>query len=96
MPHLLIEFKFQTVEEGATAEFICSLLNISKDAKVTWYKNNSVITSTSNTSTSFNGQIAKLVIKSTKKIHSSTYRVIIKNEYGEDESSAKLVVQGNL
>lgn len=44
---------------------------------------------------SFNGVDMKLTITSATTELSGTYRVVVSNEYGKDESSAHLVVRVN-
>lgn len=63
-----------------------------KTCNVTWYKNSTVLTDSSECRTSFDGSVSTLTISSTKISHSATYRVVFKNEFGSDESSAELKV----
>lgn len=42
---------------------------------------------------SFNGVDMKLSITSASTSYSGTYKVVVSNEYGQDESSARLVVK---
>lgn len=42
---------------------------------------------------SFNGIDMKLSITSASTSYSGTYKVVVSNEYGQDESSARLVVK---
>lgn len=42
---------------------------------------------------SFNGLDMKLTITSASTEFSGTYKVVVSNEFGQDESSAKLVVK---
>lgn len=42
---------------------------------------------------SFNGMDMKLSITSASTSYSGTYKVVVSNEYGQDESSARLVVK---
>lgn len=45
--------------------------------------------------TSFDGKTARLNLSSVTKESSGTYRVVVKNEHGSNESEATLTVQGN-
>jgi len=45
---------------------------------------------------SFDGTIARLSVKSARSEMSGTYTCQITNEFGKEESSAELVVTGNL
>ena len=42
---------------------------------------------------SFNGIDMKLTITSASTSYSGTYKVVVSNEFGQDESSARLVVE---
>lgn len=63
-----------------------------KTCKVTWFKNSTVIRESSEISTSFDGTNARLTITKCSKSYSAVYRVVIKNEFGEDESTGELLV----
>lgn len=52
-----------------------------------------VIRESSEISTSFDGTNARLTINKCSSSHSATYKIVIKNEFGEDESSGELLVQ---
>lgn len=41
----------------------------------------------------FDGSTARLTISKCKLSHAATYKVVMKNEFGEDESSAILTVK---
>lgn len=65
---------------------------VMKTCEVVWYKNATVVSDSSEMKTSFDGTTAKLTISKTKTTHSATYKVVFKNEFGQDESSAVLKV----
>lgn len=53
-----------------------------------------MITTTSKEyNTSFDGKTIKLVIQSAKLDHTGTYKLVVSNEGGKDESSAELTVE---
>lgn len=60
---------------------------------VIWYKNSTVIKESSDTRITFDGSTARLSISKCKVSHSATYKVVMKNEFGEDESAALLTVE---
>lgn len=60
---------------------------------ITWYKNNTVIKESSDIRITFDGTVARLSISKCKVSHSATYKIVAKNEFGEDESVATLVVE---
>jgi len=45
---------------------------------------------------SFDGTTATLQITATKTNHAATYKVVIANEFGSDDSEADLKVEGKL
>lgn len=78
--------------EGKSADFISSLKTVDKTVNITWYKNNVVINESSDVKISFDGTVARLSITRCKVTHSATYKIVARNEFGEDESVATLVV----
>lgn len=83
---------FQTIEEGKTVDFISTLKITDKTVIITWYKQNTVIRESSDTTITFDGTTARLTITKCKISHSAVYKIVAKNEFGEDESSATLTV----
>lgn len=79
-------------EEGKTVDFITSLKVTETTVVMTWYRNSVEIKSSSEISISFDGTTAHLSITKCKMTHSGTFRVVAKNEFGEDETSALLTV----
>lgn len=63
-----------------------------KTVVITWYKNTTIISESSDVKITFDGTIARLSISKCKVSHSATYKIVAKNEFGEDESSAVLTV----
>lgn len=86
--HLLL----QNTEEGKSADFISSLKTEDKTVTITWYKDGVVVKESSDVKISFDGTVTRLSISKCKIVHSATYKVVAKNEFGEDETSASLVV----
>jgi hypothetical protein len=80
------------VEEGKSADFISSLKVTDKTVTITWYKNTTVIRESSDVKITFDGSTAHLSISKCKVSHSATYKIVAKNEFGEDEASAVLTV----
>ena len=56
-------------------------------------RDTTVITSSKEYNTSFDGKTIKLVIQSAKLEHTGNYKVVVSNEGGKDESSAQLTVE---
>lgn len=84
----------QTIEETRTLELTASLKYNDKTSKATWYRGGKALVDSSRVKTSFDGKIATLRITKTKSNeHSGTYKVIIKNEIGQDESTASITVK---
>lgn len=81
-----------TTEEGKTVDFITSLKITDTTVVISWYKNTTIIKSSSETSITFDGTTAHLSITKCKMSHAATYKVVAKNEFGEDESIAILTV----
>lgn len=65
-----------------------------KTVKITWYKNTTIIRESEDIQIFFDGTVTRLSISKCKVTHSATYKVVAKNEVGEDESSATLTVKG--
>ena len=81
-----------TVEEGNSAEFTIKLSVLDRTCKVVWYKDARIIKANEVFKISFNGEFARLSISKVDKSYEGTYKVVVKNEYGSDESSAELTV----
>lgn len=85
-------FNFQAKKEGEEAEFIAVLKTSDQSCRCTWYKNSTVLRESSEVNTSFDGTNARLIIRKVSSKYIANYRVVIKNEFGEDESSADLTL----
>lgn len=85
----------QTIEEGRSFDLIISLKETDKSVKIVWYKNSVTIRESSEVTTSFDGQIARLSVTKSREEHTATYRVVVSNSLGQDESSAKITVKGS-
>lgn len=66
---------------------------VDKSVKITWYKNTTIIRESEDIQIFFDGTVTRLSISKCKVSHSATYKVLAKNEFGEDESSATLTVK---
>lgn len=74
-------------------ELSASLTRQNKKVTIEWYKDSTIITSTKNISISFNGIEMKLVITKSTEEFSGTYKVVVSNEAGKDESSTTVTVK---
>lgn len=74
-------------------DFISSLKTEDKTVKITWYKNSTVIKESEEIQIFFDGTVTRLSISKCKVSHSAIYKVVAKNEIGEDESFATLTVK---
>lgn len=85
----------QTVEETRTLELNVSLKRtVDKKSKVVWYQGAKVIGESTKIKQTFDGKTATLRISKTKSNeHSGTYKCVIKNEAGEDETTASITVK---
>lgn len=84
----------QTIEETRTLEMTVSLKYNDKTSTVTWYRGGKELIESSRVKKSFDGKVATLRITKTKSNeHSGTYKCVIKNEVGQDESTASITVK---
>lgn len=84
----------ETIEETRTLELHVHLKHTDKKAKVIWYRNNTSIKESSTVKQTFDGKTASLrVLKTKADQDSGTYRCVVKNEAGADESSATVIVK---
>lgn len=56
------------------------------------FRNSQVLTNTKDTSISFDGHVAILKISNVSMEHMGTIKILVENEWGQDESTAELVV----
>lgn len=94
-PQIVKQLRNQTLQESSALELIAAIKESDKKAKVVWYKNQTVIDEKSarEINTSWDGTTAKLNISRTSIQHTATYRVVISNEAGGDESTSKVEVK---
>lgn len=85
-------YQYQAKKENEEAEFIAVLKTSDQSCRCTWYKNSTVLRESSEVNTSFDGINARLIIRKVSSKYIANYRVVIKNEFGEDESSADLTL----
>lgn len=84
----------QDIEETKTLELNASIKFIDKKAKVIWYRGAKVINDSIRVKQTFDGKRATLRITKTKSNeHSGTYKCVIKNEVGQDETTASITVK---
>lgn len=94
-PQIVKQLRNQNIHEGSALELIAAIKESDKKAKVVWYKNTTVINEKSarEINTSWDGTTAKLNISRTTTQHTASYRVVISNEAGGDESTSKVEVK---
>lgn len=84
----------ETIEETRTLELNVQLKHTDKKSKVVWYRNSTIIKESTLVKQTFDGKTANLRVSKTKADQDSgTYRCVIKNEAGFDESSATVTVK---
>lgn len=83
----------QKVTESKTFELIISLKQSDRKCKVEWYKGTTIVKETKDITTTFDGATARLTFSSAKMEHTSSYKVVVSNEVGKDESSCKITVE---
>lgn len=83
---------YQAKKEGEEGEFVAVLKTSDQSCRCTWYKNSTVLRDSSDCITSFDGTNSRLIIRKVSSKYAANYRVVIKNEFGEDESSADLTL----
>ncbi|KAM3957310.1 projectin protein bent isoform 8-T9 [Aphomia sociella] len=91
-PQIIKHFRSLAKKENEEAEFIAVLKTSDQSCRCTWYKNSTVIRESSEVNTSFDGTNARIIIRKVSSKYVANYRVVIKNEFGEDESSADLTL----
>ncbi|KAG8239128.1 hypothetical protein J437_LFUL018918 [Ladona fulva] len=57
-----------------------------------FYRNTQIIRESRETTITFDGTYARLSISSCKKEHSGSYKIVVSNEFGKEESYAELKV----
>ncbi len=94
-PQIVKQLRNQNIHEGSALELIAAIKESDKKAKVVWYKNTTIISEKTarEINTSWDGTTAKLNISRTSTQHTATYRVVISNEAGGDESTSKVEVK---
>lgn len=94
-PQIVKQLRNQNIHEGSALELIAAIKESDKKAKVVWYKNTTIINEKNarEINTSWDGTTAKLNISRTTTSHTATYRVVISNEAGGDESTSKVEVK---
>lgn len=94
-PHIVRQLRNQQLEEGSALELVCGIRDADQKARVVWFRNEVAISEKTarEVRTQFDGQTARLSIVQTLTQHSATYRVVISNESGGDESTSKVEVR---
>lgn len=94
-PQIVKQLRNRQLEEGDVLDLVCAIKEMDKRAKVTWFRNDTVVSesTTREVRTTFDGQTARLCISQVLKQHSASYRVVISNESGGDESMSRVEVR---
>lgn len=92
-PKIVKQLKDEEYEETRTIELIVRLEHTDKKCTVKWFKNTTVINETTTIKQTFDGKTAQLRILKAKSDHTATYKCVIINAAGQDESSAKITVK---
>jgi hypothetical protein len=91
-PHIAMKLSDLMIDEGRSLDLIISLKSVDKQVKVVWYKNAIAIKETREIIQTFDGTTARMTINNVKVETSGTYKVIVSNELGSDESVSKIMV----
>lgn len=92
-PKIVKHLKDETFEETRSIDITVKLEKIDKKCTVKWFKNSTLINETTTIKQTFDGKIANLRISKAKAAeHTATYKCVIQNEYGQDESSANITI----
>lgn len=92
-PSIIKKLFDQSIEEGQSIDMFVTLKQADKKVRTSWYKDTSIVKESREITMTFDGTTARLNISKTKVEHSATYRVVLTNDYGQDESSAKLIIK---
>uniref|UniRef100_T1GIB3 Ig-like domain-containing protein n=1 Tax=Megaselia scalaris TaxID=36166 RepID=T1GIB3_MEGSC len=92
-PEISQKLTDKKVAEASTFELVVILKQSDKKCKVSWYKGTTIIKETKDITTTFDGKTARLTFSSAKMEYTSTYKVVVSNEIGQDESSCKITVE---
>lgn len=84
----------QTIEETRTLDMSVSIKYNDATSKATWYRGGKALVESSRVKTTYDGKVATLRITKTKSNeHSGTYKCVIKNDLGQDESTASITIK---
>lgn len=93
-PKIVKHLKDETLEETRTLELNVQLKQTDRTSKVVWYRNSTIIKETTTIKQTFDGKTATLRISKTKADNDSgTYKCVIKNDSGQDETSASITIK---
>ena len=92
-PEIKRKLTDQKVVEGKSFELLISLKQSDRKCKIEWYKGSTVVKETKEITTTFDGTTARLTISTARMEHSATYKIVVMNEAGSDESVCKIVVE---
>jgi Immunoglobulin I-set domain len=91
-PQIGMKLSDLMIDEGRTLDLIISLKTMDRQVKVVWSKNAMTIKESSEITQTFDGTTARMTINNVKVETSGTYKVVVSNELGSDESVSKIIV----
>lgn len=93
-PKIVKHLRDETIEETRTLELNVQLKETDRKSKVTWYRNSTIIKESTTIKQTFDGKTATLRVSKTKADNDSgTYKCVIKNDSGQDETSASITIK---
>lgn len=93
-PNIKRHLKNETFEETRTFELYVQLEKTDKKCTVKWFKNSSIISESHTYKKTFDGKVATLRISKAKSTeHNATFKCVIQNELGADESTAEITIK---
>lgn len=93
-PEIVKHLVDQTIEETRTLELNVQLKQVDKKSKVVWYRNSKIIKESTTIKQTFDGKVANLRISKAKADEDAgTYRCVIKNDSGKDETTATITIK---
>lgn len=92
-PRIIKHLQNETIEETRTIDLSIKIKTVDKKCTVKWFKNATLINDSLTVKQTFDGQTAQLRILKSKIEHSASYKCVIQNELGADESTAAITVK---
>lgn len=93
-PYITRPLREEAYEETRSIDLKVWLEHTDKKCIVKWYKNATLLKETSMMKQTFDGKNAILrIVKASSSEHTATYKCVISNEVGQDETSAKITIK---